>query len=136
MVPMADNLNHSSVDVTNEIINVTLHKQGENNPEYYRISKFLNDYSGVWERGEFTDEEKKKYELNFKGRFNRKLFEMNQEALSVLNLRLNLQQRNRHIWEVPYNHDAFEEDNDTDEESDEDDESRDKVVVVEGKKKR
>jgi hypothetical protein len=31
MIPMADNLNHSSVNVSYEMINVDLHKKGEEN---------------------------------------------------------------------------------------------------------
>ena len=41
---------------------------------------------------------------------------------------------NKHIWEIPFNIDTFEEDNDSsEEESDSDEENR--VVVIEGEEK-
>jgi hypothetical protein len=50
MIPMADNLNHSSVSITNEMINLNFHLEGATNPDYYRISKFLNNYSTVFKK--------------------------------------------------------------------------------------
>lgn len=58
MIPMADNLNHSSVDITNEMVNMQLHREGENEPSYYRIAKFINDYSALMDAHGFSEEEK------------------------------------------------------------------------------
>ena len=74
---MADNLNHSCVNVSYEMINIQLHKKGEDYPNYYRVRKFLNDYSPAFKAHNTSSEEFKKYELNIKGRFNRKLFNHN-----------------------------------------------------------
>ena len=48
MIPMADNLNHSCVDVTQELINLDLHKSGPADEQYYRVSKFLTDYTQIY----------------------------------------------------------------------------------------
>lgn len=77
MVPMADNLNHSSVDITQELVNLELHKEGHTNSEYYRVSKYLNDYSAAYKAHGYTDEEIKKHGVNITGRYNRKMFELN-----------------------------------------------------------
>lgn len=120
MVPMADNLNHSSVDITQELVNLTLHKDGHKNSEYYRVSKYLNDYSAAYKAHGYSDDEINKYDVNIKGRYNRKIFELNQESLSVENLRANLLLNKKQIWQVPCYIDSLKEDNDTssDDESD------------------
>jgi hypothetical protein len=64
MIPMADNLNHSSVDITYELINESLHKEGTKHPLYYRVYKFINDYRYLPEGKDFLN-----------GRFDRKVFE-------------------------------------------------------------
>jgi len=48
MIPMADNLNHSSVDITNEMMSMANHPKGDRNLEYYRIGKYLVDYSAAF----------------------------------------------------------------------------------------
>ena len=50
MIPMADNVNHSSVDITNEMINLEEHRLGDRRPGYYRIGKFMNDYSAIYDK--------------------------------------------------------------------------------------
>ena len=74
MIPMADNLNHSSFDVTYELINLSLHLEGHRNPPYYRYGKFLNDYHHVYEATGWTNEEIAKYKLNIHGRYDRKIY--------------------------------------------------------------
>jgi len=49
MIPMADNLNHSSVDITNEMMSMANHPLGDRNIDYYRIGKYLADYSAAFE---------------------------------------------------------------------------------------
>jgi hypothetical protein len=70
MIPMADNLNHSSVDVTNEFISLHLHPKGPASPEYFRVSKFFNDYSAIAAAKNIPSQP-------FKGRFNRAVYEAN-----------------------------------------------------------
>lgn len=70
------------------------------------------------------------HNLNITGRFNREIYKMNQSSLSVENQRAQLV-NNRHIWEIPFNLDTFDEDNDSSEEESDSDEEN-KVVVVEG----
>lgn len=45
---MADNLNHSSVEITNEMINLKLHIRGHKAEDYFSIDKFFNDYSHIF----------------------------------------------------------------------------------------
>lgn len=76
MIPMADNLNHSSVSITNEMINLSLHLEGANNPDYFRISKFINDYSTIFKK-HVTPMELEKFSEDICGRFNRRIYERN-----------------------------------------------------------
>ena len=75
MVPMADNWNHKGVDVTLELISVSLHQQGPQNPVYYRVAKYLNDYSPAFEAHGVPKDVLES--INIKGRFNRKLYDVN-----------------------------------------------------------
>ena len=86
MIPMADNLNHSSVTITNECVNIPLHLNGPLNSNYYRVGKFFNDYTPIFEK-HCTKEEIEQNKQNIKGRFNRKIYEENQQSLSIENLR-------------------------------------------------
>lgn len=45
MIPMADNLNHSDVNVSCEVINKTLHLEADESSTYFTKTKFMNDYS-------------------------------------------------------------------------------------------
>jgi len=45
MIPMADNMNHTNVEVEKEVLNLNLHIDVANNLEYHRVNKFFNDYS-------------------------------------------------------------------------------------------
>jgi hypothetical protein len=48
MIPMADALNHSSVDITNELVNPNIHINGHLFPEYFRVHKFSYNYDILW----------------------------------------------------------------------------------------
>jgi len=50
MIPMADALNHSSVDVTNELINHKIHIEGHLAPQYFRINKMCHNYYVLWKK--------------------------------------------------------------------------------------
>jgi|TARA_B110000285_G_scaffold211844_1_gene254898 hypothetical protein len=119
MIPMADNLNHSSVDVTQELINLSLHQEGPLNASYYRVSKFINDYSDLYLNRGFTQEQIDAQSLNLKGRYNQQVFEDNQKLLGMESVITNL--KSYDIWEIPYFKDLYTEDNDTDEEDEEKD---------------
>ena len=75
--------------------------------------------------------------LNITGRFNRKLYEHNRQALSAANTRLNLQD-GKHVWQVPFFEDTHDEDNDTSDRdsSDDSDEELEKKDKPEKKRKR
>jgi len=45
MIPMADNMNHTNVEVEHEILNLGLHLDIEDNMSYHRVNKFFNDYT-------------------------------------------------------------------------------------------
>ena len=64
MIPMADNLNHHSVDITNEMMCMSLHPKGHQDPEYYRIQKFLVDYSTIFRARGWSEEEINKNAAN------------------------------------------------------------------------
>ena len=90
MVPMADNMNHSSVEVTQEVVNLQIHPKGNSNESYYRVNKYLNDYSHLYKAHGFSHEFINQHKLNIKGRYNWKMYELNAQSLSVDNLRANL----------------------------------------------
>ena len=70
MIPMADNLNHSSVDITYEIISTQCHLEGTSNPKYYRVGKFMNNYSHIFEKLKIPTEIDGEKNINIYGRFN------------------------------------------------------------------
>ena len=130
---MADNLNHSSVDITNEVINIGLHLEDYKRENYFRVSKFLNDYTPAFKHHGMSEEEIKKYSLQIGGRYNKSIYQMIKQTLSIENMTANLWERCKHIWEVPFNIDNYVEDNDTSSSEEEDsEEENNKIVVVDG----
>jgi len=113
---MADNVNHSCVDVTNEIINTELQKQGHLNPHYFRVSKFMGDYSAIYTaRGDSLADCKL---ANVRGRLNNDQLRDDQALTSLENVRRILEQEEKHIWDVPFIFQDYAEDNDSEEELD------------------
>ena len=53
---MADVLNHCCDSKTKEMICLSLHPKGDMNPEYYRISKYLADYTSVFQANGYSPE--------------------------------------------------------------------------------
>ena len=52
MIPMADNLNHSSVNIRTEMLCKTLHLESDSkNPTYYRTMKYMADYEAAFDTG-------------------------------------------------------------------------------------
>lgn len=109
MIPMADNLNHSYVSVLNETINTNLHLEADEKSHYFTKDKFMNNYEDV-----FTEEQITKAPFNVQGRLKRDVFKQNVAKFSVENWKRMIQEAQ--IWELPYYHEDFEEDNDTSDE--------------------
>ena len=148
LVPVADNLNHNSIGSTLDVMNKSLHRKGAGAPDYYTVDRFLVDYSAAFQQ---PGQEKKDDEaatdpqanlmeglsaeerLNITGRYNRKLYEHNLQALSAANTRLNLQS-GMHIWQVPFFEDTHDEDNDTSESEDSDSDSEEEESEKKDKK--
>lgn len=79
----------------------------------------MNDYSHIFKKLNIPLEINGEKNINIFGRFNRKLFELNQQSLSMENLRANMS-TDKQIWQLPFYSDEYFEDNDTsDEESEE-----------------
>lgn len=115
MIPMADAFNHCPHEYSVETINAKLQLEGRKNPDYYRISKYMSDVTPIFKKHGSNEEILNSTDV--KGRFNRKLYEGNQETLSIGNVRENL--KLKEVWQIPFQYDAWEEDNETDD-SDED----------------
>ena len=99
----------------------------------------MNNYSHIFKKLKIPTEINDKPNINIYGRFNRKLFDLNQQSLSVDNLKANLADK-KHIWEMPFYDDTYFEDNDTsDEESSEEEEDeyskRVKIIDKDGNEK-
>lgn len=75
-----------------------------------------------------------KHNLNIKGRFNREIYKMNCSSLSVSNQRAQLV-NDKHVWEIPFNVNDFEEDGDSSQEESDSSDDDQRVIVVEGKNK-
>ena len=71
MIPMADNLNHSDVSVTYELITKKLQVDPDPNSAYFTRSKFMNDYRLIFDPSDHEN-------LNVKGRFSLANFDHNQ----------------------------------------------------------
>ena len=82
----------------------------------------MNDYQEM-----FTDEEIRKSPYNIMGRFNREQFKINVEKYSLSNWKKEI--LNKHIWDLTYKEEDYDEDNDTSEE-DEDDEHFDEDYMM------
>jgi hypothetical protein len=52
----------------------------------------MNDYSKIYDKLKIPTEINGQPNINIHGRFNRKLFELNQQSLSIENIRANLAQ--------------------------------------------
>ena len=94
-VPMADNLNHSDLQMKTEMINLSLHPEGDKNANYYRISKYMANYSGIFSQGKLFKDAR----LNVNGRFDKKIYQSNIDAFSVEKVREYL--NDHQIWEIP-----------------------------------
>lgn len=122
MIPMADNMNHADVNVLCEIVTNSLHKEADEESNYFTKSKFMNDFSLA-----FTDEEIANYPV-IKGRLSQENFKQNKNKFDSFECYRRYAET-RQIWEIPFLRDAHEEDNDTDEgSSDSDDLNEDETT--------
>ena len=79
MIPMADMLNHSDIDVQYEVFIKQLHLNDMENKDYYTRSKYMFDYSELYSQEELDSISKdERKQLNVKGRFNQFNFRANQ----------------------------------------------------------
>jgi len=111
MIPMADTLNHSDANITNELISKAKHLEADEDSGYFTKIKYMNDYSPMFSADEQTPD--------VKGRFSHKNFEANKIYESAAMFKE--LSATRQIWQIPYLRDPFHEDNDTDEEDEEED---------------
>lgn len=114
MIPMADNLNHSDVNVVLELIHKSIHLQPNEESTYFYKAKYMNNYSQV-----YTAQEIKENPIIL-GRFNKENFEENNKLSDTNEFRA--QSETKFIWQIPFLCDTFDEDNDTDKESSDEDE--------------
>ena len=126
---MADNHNHSHITVINETINKPLQIQGDSKSKYFTKDKFMNNYEEI-----FSEDEIRQTPYNIMGRFNREQYKVNVEKYSLSNWKQEISNPEKHLWDLPYKGDDYEEDNDTDEEDDEDEEHFDEGIMKDSKK--
>jgi hypothetical protein len=78
MIPMADMLNHSSIDVQYEVFNRSLHPKDVQAGHYFTRSKYMNDFSCLYNKQELEEISKdERVKLDVKGRFNEVNFRAN-----------------------------------------------------------
>lgn len=84
LIPMADNLNHNSVEVRRELVNTTLHLNATENENYFRIRKVINDFSLLYV-GRIPEEQMVEHKVA--GRFDREVYSYNSEVMSAEHVR-------------------------------------------------
>ena len=109
MIPMADNLNHSDVNVVQEIIHRSLHLKESEESSYFYKAKYMNNYAQL-----YSAQEIKEFPVIL-GRFNKENFEENNKLSDPKEFEKHAQ--TKQIWQIPFLCDNFDEDNDTDRES-------------------
>jgi hypothetical protein len=120
MIPMADSMNHCDVTVVCETVTKSMHIKPDPDSKYYTKTKYMCDYSLC-----FSPDEVQQFPV-VKGFFSRKNFEQNLKYESPAFFREKAQKN--HLWQIPWVHDAFDEDNDTEEdESSSEEDSEDEV---------
>ena len=79
---MADNFNHSNLDITNKMICLSLHTQKTKSQDYMSSTKHLADYTEVFRAAGWPEKGS-----DITGRFSREIYMQNQVALGVENIR-------------------------------------------------
>lgn len=112
MVPMADNINHTSTSVTNEIVNIAKHvEEDQEDLNYNRVDKVLCNYSTLFKHKGI---EGPKHIIN--GRYNPEIFEKNTKLVSISSAKEHLSKHYMQVWHVPYLYTNLSESNDTSDE--------------------
>ena len=114
MIPMADNLNHSDVNVVLELIHKSIHLQPNEESTYFYKAKYMNNYAEVYSAQEIKENP------IILGRFNKENFEENNRLSDPSEFKKHSE--SKFIWQIPFLCDNFDEDNDTDRESSDDEE--------------
>ena len=114
---MADNMNHSDVNVICEIITKSFHLEADEESQYFTKTKYMNNYSVIFDKSEIKHDNDY---FNIFGRFSKENFKENQKLYSIDEFAMH--STTKQIWELPWIKDAFHEDNDTDEDEDYDSE--------------
>ena len=124
---MGDNFNHNDVTVVQELVNIPMHIEGDPSSSYFTRSKFMNDFSPLFNEGEVQEAmngksnmEKKRIHDNIHGHFDREKYEFNSNTTNLDTCKHMMETMDADIWEVPFIRDTFDEDNDTCESSSED----------------
>ena len=102
------------------MINLNLHSEGPKNNTYFTIEKFFNNFSTAFIKPE---------DVNLKGKFDKEVFDVNEQILSPENQKSMLLKK--HIWQIPYNLDLYYEDNETDSSDEEDSDENNTTFVNE-----
>jgi hypothetical protein len=120
MVPMGDNFNHQDVTVVQELVNVQMHLEGDPTSSYFTRSKFMNDFTPLFEEHGYehhlenkTEKERQAAMKNVKGHFDRPLFNKNRAGTHLETWKHLMETTDADIWDVPFIRDTFDEDNDT-----------------------
>ena len=71
----------------------------------------MADYSAIFRANGWSKKKILEEKLNISGRFNRKIYEKNKSELGVENIRNQLDQPEKQIWEIPFLFKSFDEDN-------------------------
>ena len=121
MVPMADNVNHSSFSITNEIVNIKKHmEEDKEDLDYLRTDKLICNFSGLFKHQKV---EAPSHVVN--GRFNKEVYLKNHKLISVESTKDHMSKDYMQIWHIPYLYMNLTESNDT---SDEEDGEQEKTV--------
>ena len=136
LIPMADMLNHSDIDVQYEVFNKRLHLIDKQNTAYYTRSKYMFDYSYLYSKEELESISKdERQALNVKGRFNQFNFRANQKRYQSTESFAQQVELGIRLWDIPWVNQRYEQDNDTededDEEEDEEEETKNPSLVKE-----
>lgn len=122
IIPMADMLNHSDLDVQYEVFNKRLHLLDEKAGSYYTRSKFHFDYSFIYTPEELDKiKEDERHLLNVKGRSNMVNFKANQKRYTNTDTFADQMKLGIRLWDIPCIKRHYTQDNDdsSEEESDE-----------------
>ena len=92
MVPMSDCFEQSDDRIAVNLVNTKMHDVEPFNPDYYRVGKYMHDYSPIFSKHNLKP---------FKPHFNKKCFDSNVDGFSHTSLSQNINDGDIQIWESP-----------------------------------